>query len=166
MPDLITHAGLGLLLRIPARRSPLVWFIVGSCLPDVAARLPALTLALASSVFQFSLSQAWMDGTGMLHLPLPFVLLCLLMALLLPLDIRRVAFVNLALGGVVHLTLDLTQYHLNGGYRVFFPFSMSMFELGWISNEASLDWLPYTVPVFALVLLIKVWRENKKADRG
>ncbi len=166
MPDLITHAGVGLLLRLPARRSPLVWFIVGSCMPDIAARLPALSLALASAVFGFEISEVWLDATAMLHLPLPFLLLCLLVALLLPISIRRVAFRNMALGGLVHLAIDLTQYHINGGYRVFYPFSMEMFELGWISNEASLDWLPYSAPLFALALLVKIgWEKRQSVDQ-
>jgi len=157
VPDLLTHAGLGVLLRIRASRSPLVWFVVGSCLPDLASRLLGLGMVTASWIFGFRVSASVLEATGLAHVPLPYLVLCLLLALLLPHTVRSVAFANLSLGGLVHLGLDTLQTHLNGGYYLLYPLSMRRMELGWIETSDSLGLLPYLVPVVVIALGARGW---------
>ncbi len=149
MPDLVTHAGIGALLRVRASRSALVWFTVGSCLPDLASRVPGLGLALISWLSGVPIPLPVLEATGLCHIPLPYLVLCALVALLLPRPIRGTAFLNLWAAGWLHLALDTTQRHLNGGYTLLYPFSSRRMELGWIENDASL----YVAPLFGVVLL-------------
>lgn len=161
MPDLITHAGIGVLLRSPARRSALIWFAVGSCLPDLSSRLPGLGLALFSWLTGIQMSLPVLEATGLCHNPLPYLVLCALVALLLPAHTRRTAFLNLWLAGWLHLAIDTTQRHLNGGYTLLYPFSMRRWELGWFENDASLTVAPLFACALVAVLTVRAlaaWR--------
>jgi len=166
VPDLLTHAGLGLLLRCRAQRSPLVWFVVGSALPDLASRLPGLGMALAAYLLDFGLPSNALEATGLCHMPLPYLLLCALIALLLRVDIRRMAFTNLALAGLLHLALDASQTHLVGGYRLLYPFSMVRWELGLIESEDSLSWLPWMALAVVTALAVRWWWARRVARSG
>jgi len=165
VPDLLTHAGLGTLLRIRARRSALVWFVVGSCLPDLASRLFGLGIATASWILDFRVSVSVLEATGLAHVPLPYLVLCWFVAMLLPRTLRYVAFVNLALGGLLHLGIDTLQTHLNGGYYLLYPFSVRRFELAWIETSDSLALLPWLVPVVAIALGSRWWVERRVRRR-
>ncbi len=163
MPDLVTHAGVGVLLRARAPRSSLVWFAVGSCLPDLASRVPGLGLALASWLTGLPVSLPVLEATGLCHMPLPYLVLCGWVALLLPARTRATAFVNLWVAGWLHLSLDTLQRHLNGGYTLAYPFSMRRMELGWIENDASLT----VAPVLGLALLgVLGWRIARGRPTG
>ncbi len=161
MPDLLTHAGIGVLTRSRARRSALIWFAVGSCLPDLSSRLPGLGLALVSWITGIRMSLPVLEATGLCHNPLPYLVLCALIALLLPEHTRRTAFVNLWLAGWLHLAIDTTQRHLNGGYTLLYPFSMVRWELGWIESDASLRVAPLFAGALVAVLALRglvAWR--------
>lgn len=97
---------------------------------------------------------------GVLHVPIPFVLLSVFLALLYPVQSERVSlFRNVCLGGLLHLAVDFLQVHIDGGsYPVFFPFSLKGYELGWVSTEASLDWIPWLVPI---ALLAEGWYRRR-----
>ena len=157
MPDLLTHAGIGALLRVRATRSPLVWFVVGSCLPDLASRLFGLGIASASWIFDFRVSVSVLEATGLAHVPLPYLVLCLLLALLLPRTLRTVAFANLALGGLLHFAVDTLQTHLNGGYYLLYPFSMRRMELAWIDTADSLEFLPWLAVGVGIAYGVRWW---------
>ena len=157
MPDLLTHAAIGALLRVRASRSPLVWFVVGSCLPDLASRLFGLGIAAASWIAGFRVSVAVLEATGLAHVPLPYLVLCLLLALLLPRSVRSMAFVNLALGGSLHFALDTLQTHINGGYYLLYPISMRRMELAWIDTADSLAWLPFLAVGVGVVYGVRSW---------
>ena len=160
MPDLLTHAGIGVLLRSRAPRSALVWFAVGSCLPDLASRLPGLGLALLSWLTGVPVSLPVLEATGLCHMPLPYLVLCVLVALLLPRPTRTTAFLNLWIAGWLHLFLDTLQRHLNGGYTLLYPFSLRRMELGLIENDASLR----VAPLLALVAVLG-WRAYRGLRR-
>jgi hypothetical protein len=164
VPDLLTHAGIGLLVRAGAPRSPLVWFVVGSTLPDLASRLPGLGMVLASWLLGFGLPVNVLEATGLGHMPLPYLVLCGLIALLLPEDLRWTAWLNLSLGGLLHLALDTAQTHLVGGYRLLYPFSMQRWELGLIETEDSLALLPWLALVVAVVLAGRAWWSRRRVS--
>jgi len=162
MPDLLTHAAIGALVRSEAPRQGLLWFVVGSMLPDVASRLPALGLVTACGWFDFSVPLPLLEGLSVCHTPLPYLVLCWLLALCLPRAVRAVAWINLSLAGVLHLALDATQRHLGDGYRLLFPLVNTKWELGWIDAEASLRYLPLTGAVVLLALGIRWWRRRRR----
>ena len=161
MPDLLTHVSVGVFVRGRAARSALVWFVVGSCLPDLASRLPGLGLALAAWLMGIQIPLPVLEATGLCHNPLPYLVLCVLVAMCLPEQIRRMALLNLVAGGLLHLALDTTQTHLNGGYYLLYPFSMSRFELGWIEADASLVVMPYLLAGSLLVLGWRLWKVRR-----
>ena len=166
MPGLLSHATVGLFIRSRARRSALVWFVVGSCLPDLASRLPGLGLALAAWLVEFEVPLPVLEATGLCHNPLPYLVLCGLVTLCLPMDLRRVAGINLAAGGLLHLGLDTAQSHLNGGYYLLYPFSLERFELGLIESDASLTLLPYLLLGAVVLLGWKLWRSSGNRPGG
>jgi len=53
---------------------------------------------------------------------------------------RRGAFANLLAGCLLHLGLDLLQFHTGSGYPLLFPFSDWHWELGLIGTEATVPW--------------------------
>ena len=158
MPDLLTHASVGVFVRGKAARRALVWFVVGSCLPDLASRLPGLGLALAAWLLGVQIPLPMLEATGLCHNPLPYLVLSLLVAMCLPAQIRWIAWVNLVAGGLLHLAIDTTQTHLNGGYNLLYPFTLMRFELGWIEADASLSVLPYLATGALFVLGWRIWR--------
>jgi hypothetical protein len=161
VPDLLTHAALGSMLGVASRRRVLIWLVVGSVLPDLASRLPGLGMALASRLLGFSVSYDLLQSVELGHVPSAVVVLCLLIALLLPAHMRSAVLLGLGCGSMVHLALDTAQRHLTGGYLVLYPLSMKRFELGLVDSEASLDLLPYTVGA-AVVLLVVRWASRRR----
>ncbi len=167
MPDLFTHASIGLFARSRAPRSPLVWFVIGSCLPDLASRLPGLGLAALAWLLDLQFPLPVLEATGLCHNPIPYLVLCLLVAMCLPAALRSTALVNLAAGGLLHLAIDTTQTHLNGGYYLLYPFTLRRFELGWIESDASLSVMPYLVTGALGVLGWRLWRVSRSGrSRG
>lgn len=164
MPDLLTHTGIGALLRVRRPRTALVWFVIGSALPDLASRLPGLGLALVSWITGIQMSLSVLEATGLCHTPLPYAVLCWLVALLLPRPIRATAAVNLLAGGWLHLALDATQTHLNGGYTLLFPFTLRRFELGWVEADDSLMLAPLFAAALATVVGWRWWRDRRAAS--
>lgn len=171
MPDLFTHVSVGLFVRSRAPRSPLVWFVIGSCLPDLASRLPGLGLAALAWLLDLRLPLPVLEATGLCHNPIPYLVLCLLVTMCLPEAMRRCALFNLAAGGLLHLAMDTTQTHLNGGYYLLYPFTLRRFELGWIEADASLSVMPYLVVGALGVLGWRLWSfrgrgRSQAAGRG
>lgn len=154
MADLFTHACVAVMVRLPQKSARgVATFVAGTCLPDIA-RVPAMVLTKARwtlpEIPEWS-CYVWAP----LHLPIGIVLLSYLVCQLFPAAQRRRAFANLALGGALHLAVDLTQTHFGMGYLLFFPFSEWDFELGWIGSETTVRIVPWLVP---LTILAAWWR--------
>jgi hypothetical protein len=60
---------------------------------------------------------------------------------------RRVAFWNLFAGGMLHLGVDLLQFHFGMGYLLLFPFSNWDYEVGWMGSEATVPLVPVLLPL-------------------
>lgn len=161
MPDLLTHAAIGAMLRARAPWHSMGWFVLGSVLPDLASRLPVLGLVNASSAFGLTVSLPLLEGLSVCHTPLPYLLLCWLVALLVPRAHRAVAWWNLSAAGLLHLALDATQQHLQGGYMLLFPLSITRWELGWVQAETSLKVLPLLAVAVGVVLGVRWWRGRR-----
>lgn len=161
MADLFTHSCVAVLVRL-GRPTP-TWvptFVAGTCLPDLS-RVPAMGFTrLRWDLPQIPepLCYVWAP----MHLPVGIALMAYLVALFFPEAVRRRAFGELLLGGLLHLAVDLTQTHFGMGYLLFFPFSEWDFELGWIGSEATVLIAPVLVPL-TMALAWWRWRRARKA---
>jgi hypothetical protein len=116
---------------------------VGACLPDWVSHLFVV----------YPPSFAYLEG---LHDPIPLLLLCLLVATLVPTHLsadRGWAALSLALGAYLHYVMDLLQVHAFPVYQPLFPFSDAAVGLGIYSIEASVWWLPAVI----LALAVERW---------
>lgn len=172
MPDLLSHTLLNAALPVGTLRPRhLLVFVVGGVLPDLAARVPGLTVSRVVQPMVESLDLDWLIiGTGFLHLPLGVLILALFGGAVLPPwllgGVSRWTVVRLLLAGAaVHLLLDMGQRHLRPGYNYLFPFSMHPCELGLYSAEASLTWWPWLVPLSALSVGWTAWRWRQNEAR-
>ncbi|MCB9793682.1 MAG: metal-dependent hydrolase [Alphaproteobacteria bacterium] len=150
MADLVTHIATALLWKAGSRRPNTGVLVVGVALPDLAGRAPTMLAARVSGAGGPELPDAIVYGAGVLHMPLGFVAMCLVLsALVVPRD-REAVFVGLLGGCALHLALDLLQHHVGVGYPLLFPLSAWHFELGWIGSE---DTVPWALPALGLAAL-------------
>jgi len=167
MPDLLTHAATAYLLkRVLSPRRHLVPFLLGSALPDLVSYLP-LAITSATPVLARELAQGtqvtstalplWIEHVPEFFYPfhgiLPFLLLCGLLAFLVPAADRRGVFLNLLLGGLLHLGMDLLQVNHHQHSYLLFPFSWRAYSLGWIGTESSLSVAPFLCAACAAFLV-------------
>lgn len=167
MADLVTHVCVAVLAKVlpgPRLSGPqahVATFVLGTCLPDLLARVPSMGLTwLRWSVPAIPewLIYVWAP----FHMPVGMLLSSFLLAFLFPESGRRVVFLNLLGGGVLHLAVDVLQRHFGVGYLLFFPFSWWDFELGWMSSEDTVRIVPVLVPLtFAAV----AWRRRRDRSR-
>lgn len=163
MADLLTHVAVGhILKRLSPQPSHPVLFALGNAAPDLIGRAPGLALYGLETVLKQDMPYSITLGFDAFHMPVSYTLSCLLLAWLLPRAWRRVVFLNLLLGGYLHFVVDLMQTHMDGGYRLFFPFSWVDFELGWIGSE---DSLYLALPLTLLAGLVEL-RFRRKGRRG
>ena len=139
MADLITHLCSVLL---PASLCSIRWtgpLAVGVVLPDVLGRAPAM--AVATFIQEPGpISGFLLTPFEVFHMPVGILLSALLVGCF---TIRRDRFpmvCGLALGGLIHVALDVTQFHHNTGYPLLFPFSRVRFEAGIIGSETTVGW--------------------------
>lgn len=149
MPDLISHLCVAHLARRGgerlARRElpefPAACWYLGNCLPDLLSRVPGM----------FSAHRAFQ----LLHEPLPALLSCYALCLLLPLRLRRAAFAWGALGMGLHQLLDMLQKTLGvTGQHWLFPFS-------WATWNAGLFWPDQAIlaaPALLACAALTEWR--------
>ena len=160
MADLFTHACVAVIARLPqANHRWVATFVAGSCLPDVA-RVPSMVLTR----LRWDLPQIpeWSCYVwAPLHLPIGIALESYCVSLFFPEAQRRTAFANLALGGALHLAVDLLQTHFGMGYLLFFPFSEWDFEFGWLGSEATVLIVPWLLPLTGLAAWLR-WRNTRK----
>jgi hypothetical protein len=84
------------------------------------------------------------------------VLQSYLVSLLFAENQRRSAFQNLVGGGLLHLAVDLLQFHFGMGYMLLFPFSTWDFEFGLLGSEATVPLVPVLLPL-TIYLARKRW---------
>jgi hypothetical protein len=152
MPDLITHSVAGhLVARVTRLRHGLVLLVIGNCLPDLLSRLPVRVIGeinfrtghLAEPYWYWM----WMPG----HLPVGLLLASYVLAHLFVRERRRAAFFTLLGGSFTHLLMDSFQWHASGGEPIFWPFTWNGYEIGLVSPEASLTWIPALLVASAVV---------------
>jgi len=161
--DLITHGCVAVLFRL-GQQSPggVASFVAGTCLPDLS-RVPAMLftrLRYDAPWIPEWLCYVW----GPLHVPVGVLLQSYGVALLFRDEQRRAAFLNLVLGGFLHLAVDVLQFHFGQGYLLLFPFSTWDWELGWIGSEATVPLVPVLLPLTSW-LAWRRWRSSAGTTR-
>jgi hypothetical protein len=154
--DLITHTCVAYLVKAVPNRPNAVTFVLGTCLPDLLGRVPGMGLTwLRWSIPAIPewLLYVWSP----LHLPVGIILASYVVSFVFPEDRRRVAFLNLLGGGLLHLAVDVVQRHFGMGYLLLFPYTGWHFELGWISSEDTVRIVPVLLPV---TLAVMWWRRG------
>lgn len=136
-------------------------FVLGTCLPDLLGRVPAMILEVLS----------W-------HLPIPIWAIYFWTVFHIPVGVlvggvvaaqawregaRLSAFRQLVGGGLLHILVDLFQSHMGTGYVLLFPFSMWDYEIGWIGSEDTVRIVPVLLPL-TLGLCWARWRSTPPAD--
>ncbi|MDI6793511.1 MAG: hypothetical protein QME81_11710 [bacterium] len=141
MPDLVTHSGVAYLIyKLFSRRRYLIIFLAGTILPDVITRIP---------YFLVESGYDWLFVP--LHTPVGMTLVCLWLSYFFEECERKPVFVNLWLGSLLHLGMDLLQYGIIPQHLLLFPFSLKRYEIALFSAEASM----YIIPLW-LILIVGV----------
>jgi len=144
MPDLITHGLSGHLSgRLVGLKRGVVLLVIGNCLPDLLGRLPVRIFGEANFRWGHFAEPYWYWMWVPGHLPAGLLLACYALSHLFVEARRPAAFVTLVAGCATHLLMDSFQTHAAGGEPVFWPLSWHNFEIGLVSPEASLDWIPW-----------------------
>lgn len=151
MADLVTHVATALLWKAASRRPNTGVLVVGVALPDLAGRVPTMLGARLSSATGLELPDALVYGAGVLHMPLGFLAMCLVLSAVVVVRDREAVLLGLLGGCALHLGLDLLQHHVGVGYPLLFPLSTWHFELGWIGSEATVPW---ALPSFGVAALL------------
>jgi hypothetical protein len=139
MPDLYTHTALAYAVPDKWRAGiPLEAFLAGAALPDVLAYVP---LKLLVALRWFVPVPNWLVHVFVpWHSPAVFALACFLLSFLFEQEKRKKIFLGLLGGSLFHLFIDLFQYQPDGGYFVFYPFSLRTFQLGLIHADFWAVW--------------------------
>ncbi len=158
MADLITHTCAALLWKVvtcPRVAGPwplpptVATFVLGTCLPDFIGRVPAMGLLILRWTFP-AIPEWSVYIWGPFHMPIGIVLFSWVAAQAYRIPERSLAFRQLALGGLLHLFVDLLQTHLGVGYLLLFPFSMWDFEFRLIGSEDTVRIVPVLLPLTVL----------------
>ena len=136
MADLVTHAASAVLVKSARRGALLSVFVLGTFLPDVCSRGPALTLGWVHTHW-VTLPHMATFGWEPLHQPFGMVVFAYLVCLLFDASNRKAVFFNLLGGMFLHLGIDMLQDHHGVGYIVAFPFQTHGFEFALMGSEAT-----------------------------
>ena len=164
MPDLLTHIlAAQALRRLPEiRRGRLftlrlaAFFLLGAILPDLLNR-----------PFTIVTGQLWVSWLTMpTHTPAGCLLLCYLIAMLVPFqDERKSLFFSLLLGCGLHFGLDILQRHIGGGgYFWLFPFSWHRFQVPLFWPVNAICGIPFLLAAAVLLEWILRRRLNHYGD--
>lgn len=137
MADLVTHACLALLIKAPTQRKHVASFVAGTLLPDLLARLPPMALQRVAQALDWPIGPGWSLFFAPFHLPAGMLLLSLLLAQLFARGQRRGVGLNLLMGMLLHIGVDLLQDHGGFGYMLLFPVWDRSFELPIMGSEAT-----------------------------
>ncbi len=160
MADLVTHMATGLLVKAATRRGHTATLVLGTVLPDLIARAPALVLARVREAGA-PIPEPLVHAPAVAHMPLGMLALATLLALLFHEPDRREAWRNLAGGLFLHLAVDLLQDHMGVGYMLLYPFTTWDFEFRLVSTEATVLWAPWLGP-----LSVGLWWWRTRGGRG
>lgn len=150
MADLVTHSALAVLLKASTRGPMTAVFVLGTVLPDLCSRVPAIALGYVH-VHLVRLPALATHGWQPLHQPVGMLILAYLVAMMFQESVRRAVFANLVGGMALHLLVDMLQDHHGAGYLVGFPVWTGSFEFGWIGSEATVWWaVPLAIAAWAL----------------
>ena len=150
MADLVTHSALAVMLKASTRGALPAVFVLGTVLPDLCSRVPAISLGYVH-VHIARLPSVATHGWQPLHQPLGMLLLSYLVAMMFQESARRAVFANLLGGMALHLLVDLLQDHHGAGYLIGFPVWTGSFEFGLIGSEATVWWaVPLAIAAWAL----------------
>ena len=131
MPDLVTHTAAAYFLSHRNRgQSRRALFLLGAILPDLLARPIYI---LFPNLFFYTVA---------IHTPVFMFIFTLLVCEFFPRHRRRVVFVSLSAGIIVHFMMDLFQRHLLTGYYWLFPFSWRSFEIPLFWPETPVRLIP------------------------
>jgi len=150
MPDLFTHF---VAARVPGAfvrdRRLQALLVIGTFLPDLVAK-GLYWILRAGETFPAAS-----------HSILGLLLISYLACLFVDESLRRPGFVMLALGGVIHVALDLIKDNMGvGSVFLFLPFSTRSFELGWIDPENVVLLVPLDAALLAGILLFE-WSRGR-----
>lgn len=150
MPDLFTHF---VAARLPGAfvrdRRLQALLVLGTFLPDLVAK--GLYWVL----------QAGETYSAASHSILGLLLISYLACLFVEEPLRRPGFVMLALGGAIHVALDLIKDNMGAGsVFLLLPFSIYSFDLGWIDPENVVLLVPLDALVLAGILLYERSRDR------
>lgn len=151
MPDLLFHALVSRIVLLGRLKKYMLLFLVGSILPDVLTRLPMFFLGWCYQCSWF---------IGILHAPIPLLLVALILSLLFK-DWKTVFWVVI-LGVAGHLFLDAFQKHIVGGYFWLFPFSFWSGEWGLVWPEASLSATPFLLLVVLILYSGELYLQGRR----
>ena len=156
MPDLLTHAATGYLLgRFYSTDHRLALLVVGSILPDLLTRIPQIVL-------QRFLDLPVGHFFAAFHTPAALVVACYGLSFLFDETRRRISFVLLLTGALIHVVLDLMQKQFyDGKYMPYFPYSFETVQWQLFHIHASLLITPAL-----LVFVIWLWRKDKKSTKS
>lgn len=165
MADLVTHASVAFLCRVPCRSRMVPVFVLGSVLPDVFSRVPSI-LAWGFHQRVHPLPDMLLYCWTPAHLPAGILVWTLLLTCLFREAERPAVFGNLLAGAGLHLFLDLLQHHHGQGYVVGFPFTDAQVELGLLGSEATVPW---ALPLAALAAITwwgpRLWGAARRKKR-
>ena len=139
MADLLTHGAAAVLLKSGLRGRFIPVFVLGTVMPDLCSRVPAISLGYVH-VHMTPIPSFLTHGWQPMHHPVGLVLLAFLTSFLFREAVRTSVFWNLIGGMALHLGLDLLQSHHGAGYLLGFPFSDFAWELGVMGSEATVGW--------------------------
>lgn len=166
MPDLVTHGcaaillGLAMVRRRPAPLLPI--FVAGNLLPDVLTRVPAIVMGEIDARL-WKLPPLLLYGWEPMHQPVGMALAALGLVQLVHPSIRWRAFALVYSGMLLHLLMDLFQFHEGAGHLLFFPLSDKPYEIGLFGSEAS---VLVAGPLAALTALCWWWRGRRRVAPG
>lgn len=142
MPDLVTHFASGYVADAALKpRQPLrLAFLLGVLLPDLLTR-PVYILFPGTDAFVMPL-----------HTPIGYAIACwLIVQAADQRGLRRDIMRGLMTGGLLHFALDALQRQFDRGYEWMFPICRCQTTWGLFWPETSVDWLPITIIVAALL---------------
>jgi len=159
--DLLTHGAAAVLLKAGTRWHFCPVFVLGTFVPDVFSRIPAIVLTWVH-LHLVALPPQVLTMWQPLHQPFGLFFLAYLLCLFFDVGQRRLVFWNLVGGMALHLGLDVLQDHHGAGYQLGFPFTDAVWELGIIGSEATV----WTAAPLAALAAFVAWRRQAKSPVG
>ena len=154
MRDLVTHLASGYVAAIPLRQRATLrlMFLTGVLLPDLLTR-----------PFYILIPGAY-DFVMPLHTPIAYTAACwLITQAFADQTLRRATMTGLLSGGILHFAADALQRQFFAGYKWLFPLCRCESTAGLFWPEASVDWIPVTVTIAAIICLAALWLEPNQA---